>query len=171
MMHAITVRPVARVDAEELISANRASIDLHRPWVQPFTDEQGFQAYFDSLDGVQTIGLVAREAGAGSVVGVLTLSQIARGAFQSAYLGFYGAVGQVGRGRMSEAVRSVVNYAFVELCLHRLEANVQPGNGRSIALLNRVGFRKEGYSPRYLFIGGAWCDHERWAILSDEPTE
>ena len=69
---------------------------------------------------------------------------------------------------MTEALRAVLDYAFDELCLHRVESNVQPGNTRSIALLGRVGFRKEGYSLRYLEIDGIWRDHERWAILADE---
>jgi [ribosomal protein S5]-alanine N-acetyltransferase len=164
----VIILPIAPTDADELIRANRASTELHRPWVHPFTDRAGFQAYLDGLDGVRTVGLIARDMDAGTIVGVLTLSQIARGAFQSAYLGFYGAAGQVGHGRMTEAVRSAVAFAFHDLALHRLEANIQPGNTRSIALVRRVGFRKEGYSPRYLSIAGEWCDHERWAILADE---
>ena len=58
--------------------------------------------------------------------------------------------------------------AFTRLRLHRLEANIQPGNAASIALAARCGFEREGFSPRYLKIGGRWRDHERWAILSDE---
>jgi ribosomal-protein-alanine N-acetyltransferase len=72
-----------------------------------------------------------------------------------------------GTGLMTEALRAAVGYAFNELGLHRLEANIQPGNTASIALVRRLGFRQEGFSPRYLRINGEWRDHERWALLSD----
>ncbi len=97
------------------------------------------------------------------------LSQIVLGVFRSAYLGYHGVAPSTGRGLMTEAVRLTAAHAFTELGLHRLEANIQPGNARSIALARRVGFRQEGFSPRYLRIGGAWCDHERWALLADDP--
>jgi ribosomal-protein-alanine N-acetyltransferase len=69
---------------------------------------------------------------------------------------------------MAEALAQVLDFAFGELGLHRLEANIQPGNARSIALVERLGFRKEGFSPRYLKIDGDWRDHERWAILAED---
>jgi ribosomal-protein-alanine N-acetyltransferase len=62
----------------------------------------------------------------------------------------------------------VIARAFRTLRLHRLEANIQPGNLASIALVRRLGFRREGLSRRYLKIGGRWRDHERWAILAEE---
>jgi [ribosomal protein S5]-alanine N-acetyltransferase len=61
----------------------------------------------------------------------------------------------------------VLAESFGRLGLHRVEANIQPDNAASIALVRRCGFEREGFSPRYLRIGGAWKDHERWAIRSE----
>ncbi len=61
----------------------------------------------------------------------------------------------------------MIQLAFREYRLHRLEANIQPDNAPSIALVRGLGFELEGYSPRYLKIGGRWRDHERWAIRSE----
>lgn len=169
-MSSVRILPVLRSDQEALIAANRTSAELHHPWVHPFTDKAGFDGYFGGLDGDRKIGLIARHMPAEDVVGVFNLSEIVRGAFQSAYLGFYGVQGQTGRGLMTQALVAVLAYAFSELELHRVEANVQPANRRSLALIERVGFRKEGYSPKYLLIDGSWQDHERWAILADEFT-
>lgn len=69
---------------------------------------------------------------------------------------------------MTEGLALVLKQAFNELGFHRLEANIQPGNLASASLVSRLGFRKDGFLPRYLFIDGAWRDHDRWAILSDE---
>jgi ribosomal-protein-alanine N-acetyltransferase len=68
---------------------------------------------------------------------------------------------------MTEGLKQVTRYGFGSLGLHRLEANIQPENVASIALVRACGFRKEGYSPRYLKVRGRWRDHERWALLSD----
>jgi ribosomal-protein-alanine N-acetyltransferase len=69
---------------------------------------------------------------------------------------------------MREAIQLVLREAFVELRLHRLEANIQPGNQASLALAKGAGFKREGFSPRYLKISGRWRDHERWALLADD---
>jgi [ribosomal protein S5]-alanine N-acetyltransferase len=68
---------------------------------------------------------------------------------------------------MAEGLSLVLDDAFRRRRLHRLEANIQPGNTPSIRLVRRLGFRREGYSARYLRIAGRWRDHERWAILAD----
>ena len=101
-----------------------------------------------------------------AIAGVINVSQIFHGNFQSAYLGYYGGAPFIGRGYMSEGLRLVLRHAFGALGLHRLEANIQPGNRASIRLVRRVGYRREGYSRRYLKIGGRWRDHERWAITA-----
>ncbi len=72
------------------------------------------------------------------------------------------------QGYMTEALRLALRYAFDLLKLHRLEANIQPGNVASIALVKRAGFNREGYSRRYLKVCGRWRDHERWAIIAED---
>jgi [ribosomal protein S5]-alanine N-acetyltransferase len=72
-----------------------------------------------------------------------------------------------GQGYMTEAMRLVLAQAFGPLKLHRLEANIQPGNLASRALAARVGFELEGFSPKYLKVGGVWRDHERWAARAE----
>lgn len=69
---------------------------------------------------------------------------------------------------MSEALDLTLRHAFGALRLHRVEANVQPDNTASIALVRRAGLRLEGFSPRYLKVAGRWRDHERWAITVED---
>jgi ribosomal-protein-alanine N-acetyltransferase len=106
-----------------------------------------------------------------AILGFFNLSQIARGLLQSAYLGYAVGKPHAGHGYMRDGIGLVLRHAFTDLRLHRVEANIQPGNRASIALAQGAGFRREGFSPRYLKIGGRWRDHERWAILSDEWRE
>lgn len=98
------------------------------------------------------------------IVGVANLSQIFYKAFQNAYLGYYVNVEFSGQGLMTEGISLVINHAFYSLGLHRIEANIQPGNKASINLVNRLGFTKEGFSRKYLKMNGEWQDHERWAL-------
>lgn len=167
-MARVMVRPVVAGDGAELVAANLASIDLHEPWVFPCHDQSAFLAYLARCDGHRSIGYIARDRRAGRIVGIVNLNEIVRGIFQSAYLGYYGMAGMTGRGLMREAVGLVATRAFDTHGLHRLEANVQPDNEPSKALVQTLGFRKEGYSPRYLKIGGDWRDHERWAVLAED---
>lgn len=165
----VTIAPVAQSDATELIAANIASRDYHAPWAYPFTDRDGFDVWFGNVVTGPNVGLVARSEEGRGIVGVVNLNQIVWGAFRSAYLGYYGMAAFAGQGYMAAAVRLAVAHAFDTLGLHRLEANIQPANTASVALVQRLGFRREGFSPRYLRIGGVWCDHERWALLADDP--
>ena len=159
--------PVAS-DREEFVSLMRASRAFHRPWATAPTDDERFAAYLaDSRRPDFEAMLVCRSEDR-SIVGFFNLSQIVRRTLQSAYLGY--AVGKpfAGQGYMREAIELVLRHAFVNLRLHRIEANIQPGNHASIALARGAGFQREGFSPRYLKIGGRWRDHERWAILAED---
>jgi ribosomal-protein-alanine N-acetyltransferase len=104
------------------------------------------------------------------LAGVYNLSEIVRGAFQNAYLGYYAFAPLAGTGLMRAAMPLVFAHAFDELGLHRLQANVQPENARSRALLEATGWREEGYAPRYLFIDGAWRDHVLYAVTVEDRS-
>jgi ribosomal-protein-alanine N-acetyltransferase len=154
----------------EFLSLAHDSRDLHGEWVTAPSTPVAFRAYVSRVGtadpSAEHIGffLLSNRR----LVGVININHIIRAALESGFVGYYAFTGGEGRGLMAEGLGLVVDYAFGELGLHRLEANIQPGNERSKALVKSVGFRYEGYSPQYLRIGGGWKDHERWAILAGE---
>jgi len=155
-------------DADAFLDAVRRSRTLHRPWVAPPATPAEFRTYVQRGGRANREYFLAWERGGPELVGALNLSEIVRGPLQSCFLGYYVFVPHDRQGLMSEALALVLAQAFGRVRLHRVEANVQPENERSIELLRRAGFRHEGFSPRYLKIAGRWRDHERWAILSEE---
>jgi len=101
------------------------------------------------------------------IIGQAQLSQPSRGPFQNVILGYTLDQAAQGRGLMNEALRAVLDLAFGPvLRLHRVQAAVRPDNARSRAVLKALGFAQEGLSRRYLFIDGAWRDHEVWARIN-----
>jgi ribosomal-protein-alanine N-acetyltransferase len=169
-------REAARVELHELQRSDRddylrmvhESRQLHRPWTYPPERADQFEELVARARRDDFVCLLARVKETDEIAGVFTISQIVRGAFQSAYLGYYASGRTARQGYMREAMELVLDYCFNDLRLHRIEANIQPGNAPSIALARGAGFRLEGYSPRYLLIGGQWRDHERYAITADE---
>jgi len=159
-------RPALR-HAQPFLRAVRSSRALHRGWVSPPNDSAKFAQYVRSLGNGSREGFVV-VAGRDDLAGVVNVNEIVRGSFQSAYLGYYAFEPFAARGLLRAGLRLAIARCFAELKLHRLEANIQPRNARSIALVKSLGFRLEGFSPRYLKVGGRWCDHERWALLSDD---
>ncbi len=166
----VFLRHPASGDRAEFLERVRASRALHRPWVFAPEDDEAFAAYLRSNRDDASERLLVCRSEDGAIVGVYNLSQIFYGGFRSAYLGYYAFRPFAGRGYMREGLRLVLRHAFGPLGLHRIEANIQPGNTVSIALVRGAGFRKEGFSPRYLKIGGRWRDHERWAILAEDVS-
>jgi [ribosomal protein S5]-alanine N-acetyltransferase len=162
----VTVRPVTSRDQSEFLDLVAASVDLHHPWTSLPATPQAFQTYLTRYErpGEESLLICLRDTGA--IAGVATLNSIIRGRFQNASLAYAAFAPTAGQGYMSEGVALVLRHAFQDLLLHRLEANIQPGNQASLKLIRRLGFRREGYSPEMLFIDGAWRDHERWAITS-----
>ena len=154
----------------EFIAAVIQSEKLHHPWVFPPRTHEQYLTYLERIKSGRTIPNLLRTKADNRLVGVINISEPVMGAFQSAYLGFYAFAGCEHRGLMSEALALVLDRGFNQLGFHRLEANIQPPNAASAALVRRLGFRKEGFSPKYIFIDGEWRDHDRWAILHEEWT-
>ena len=164
----VYLRPLLRSDADAFVAAVRASRSLHRPWVSPPSTRDAFTRRIPRRDATRRISLLALRREDDAFVGVLNLSEIIRGPLQQAFLGYYAFAPLAGNGYMREAMRLLLHHAFGPLKLHRVEANIQPTNIASLALARGAGFLREGFSPRYLKIGGRWRDHERWAINAEQ---
>jgi ribosomal-protein-alanine N-acetyltransferase len=164
----VRIEQLRGTDEADFLELTHASREHHRPWTYPPLDAAGFAELLVRGNREDGAALLVRRTDDDALVGVFVLNQIVRRAMQSAYLGYYGHAAHARRGYMREGLGLVLDHAFGPLGLHRLEANIQPGNAASIALVRALGFRREGFSPRYLKIGGRWRDHERWAILAED---
>lgn len=164
----VFLRPPAARDRDEFLAVNRESVHFHRGLATPPTTEKQFQALLEQCRREDFRGFLLCRLEDGAIMGSLAFSQIFHGNFQSAYLGYQIAEPFAGQGYMTEALQLALRFAFRDLGLHRVEANIQPGNDASIALVRRVGFTREGYSRRYLKVAGRWRDHERWALLRED---
>lgn len=168
----IYLRRPAASDADLFLSAVHASKRLHGAWVSAPSTRAAFRDYLTRFGkpvrGAQHLGFVAATIEDDALVGVLNLSEIVRGAFESAYLGYYAFAPLAGRGYMTEALTLLLDAAYRDVGLHRVEVNIQPSNLRSLALVERIGFAREGYSRRYVKIGGRWRDHVRFAMIAED---
>ena len=161
------LRPLTAADRDPLITMAIASRRFHSPWATAPATAAAFAAYLQRTSSERFVALVLYERTNEQLAGVFNLSEIVRGGFQNAYLCYYGNASFARQGLMTEGLRLTLKYAFKVLKLHRVEANIQPGNVASIKLVRRCGFTREGFSPNYLKIGGRWRDHERWAVRAD----
>ena len=105
------------------------------------------------------------------IVGQLTVSSIVWGSAMMATLGYWVDQARAGHGIAPTAVAMVTDHCFKTLSLHRMEINIRPENGPSLRVVEKLGFRDEGYRPRYLHINGEWADHRSFALTSEEVPE
>ena len=162
-----TLEKPSRRRREEFLNAARKSKKLHGRWTSAPQTASEFDAYLKRIRRKTHLGywVISEER---ELAGVITISEIVRGNFWSGYIGYYAFAPHHGHGYMTRGLNAVLFDAFRNQGLHRLEANIQPGNKSSRSLVERLGFRLEGFSPRYLKIAGRWQDHERWAITVEE---
>ncbi len=156
----VFIRKASAVDARELQSAFDRSAEYLSPWSFP---PSNLEEYL-----LQPHLYLACLTTSKEIIGLFNISQVVRGLFQSAYLGYLAFYPFQGKGYMSQGLELMIQEAFINIKLHRIEANIQPDNFASIRLVSKAGFQKEGFSPSYLRIGGQdWKDHERWAIVNN----
>ena len=163
----VYIRRVVRKDEQEFTTLMRHSQQLHEPWISPPTNSVMFKYYLQRIDREDHDGFAICRHTDERIVGAININHIVRGSFQSASLGYYVGAEFQGAGYMQEGLQQLITYAFNTMGLHRLEANIQPDNSRSQKLVERCGFSREGYSKAFLFINGAWRDHERWCCVDN----
>src|SRR3990167_4828255 len=166
-MNEIVIREPKIEDREEFISAMKRSQSLHHPWVKAPVTEKDFDDYFQRYQQPNQKSFLVCDS-VGNIAGVFNINEIVRGLFQNAFLGFYVVADYASKGYMSAGLKLVLEKAFNELELHRIEANIQPENTRSIQLVKKNGFRCEGFSPRYLKIDNKWRGPEQWAMTVED---
>lgn len=171
----IFVKILESTDAEALLRLELKNRDFFQKYT-PFRDDH-FYTLEGQLDRIQTnnekkerdqlysFGIYLIETG--ELIGIVTLSEVLRGPYQSCFIGYYLDRDHNGKGYMTEAVRLVVSFAFHELKLHRIEAGVMPHNIGSIKVLEKAGFHKEGIAKQNVKIKGKWEDHQVLAIVND----
>lgn len=175
----IFLRPLHTEDAAELLELrlrNHEFFQLFEP-IRPAShltlagqQEQIAQAKHDFANqSAFAFGVFLQESD--QMIGRVALSNVARGAWQNATLGYFLDKAFNGKGYTTEAVKLALQFAFTEAQLHRVQAGVMPHNLGSIRVLEKNGFRFEGRSLRYLQINGAWEDHNMYAITVEERTK
>ncbi len=155
-------------DFAEFTRASKSSRKFHRGLASPPVDQKSFDELLARIERPENEFFLICRIEDEAIAGAVNLSQIFRRSFQNAYLGYYLFERFTNQDLMTEAVELILSCAFKTLKLHRVEANVQPENHASIKVLRKNGFTKEGFSRKYLKVGGHWRDHERWAIIAED---
>jgi [ribosomal protein S5]-alanine N-acetyltransferase len=179
----VTLRPYRRTDALAWSRARCANEDWLKPWEPTppsgswadLNSPASFRLVHRELRRVARAGtampfavVLAADTGPARLVGQLTLGNIVRRAFCSAYAGYWVDSATAGRGVIPTALALAVDHAFAKGGLHRIEVNIRPENVASRRVVEKLGFREEAYHPRYLHIDGAWRDHIGYALTTED---
>jgi [ribosomal protein S5]-alanine N-acetyltransferase len=170
------LRPATPADFAPWARLRATSRAYLEPWEPTWPDDDLTRAAFRRRLRRQDEDIARDEAYAflifdqtsDDLLGGITLGGVRRGVSQAGTLGYWMGAPHAGRGRMTRAVATIVDFAFSRLRLHRIEAACIPENAPSVALLERNGFRREGYARAFLKIDGAWRDHVLFALVDGD---
>jgi len=173
----VYLRAPQMADYSEWVALREASRDFLTPWEPTWPADDLTRTSFrrrmkrfseDQRSDLAYPFFIFRKSD-GLLVGGLTLANVRRGCAQACSLGYWMGAAYAGKGHMTAAVTAVLPFAFGTLRLHRVEAACIPANIVSIRLLEKTGFRREGFARQYLCIDGIWQDHLLYARLKDDP--
>ena len=164
----VKISALNSLDEQIFLNMTKESLELYAPWVFPPRDPAAFQELLkrNTQDNFETV--VVRPIENQEIIGIFNLSQIFYHDFKNTILGVYANVDYQGQGLMREGLLQAVAYVFFKLKLHRIEANIMCENQRSIKFFKNFGFRHEGMSKNYLYINGAWRDHDKFALTIED---
>jgi ribosomal-protein-alanine N-acetyltransferase len=173
----VMLRVPQSADYAEWAALRAASRDFLVPWEPTWPDDDLTRGAFrrrlkryaeDQRSDLAYAFLIFRSDD-NALVGGLTLANIRRGVAQAGSIGYWTGAQFARKGYMTAAVRALIPFCFQSLRLHRLEAACIPANTASIGLLEKTGFKREGYARGYLCINGIWQDHLLYGRLVDDP--
>ena len=164
----IILRPPAAADYAEFAAMMKRNKAFFSGLVPAFNGRKPFAEWISRNQHDDYFGFVICRREDGAIVGKINLFNLIRRGLQSANVGYLISREHTRNGYATEALGLVVRIAFRKVKLHRVEADIQPQNKASLALVRRAGFTREGFSPRYVKICGRWRDHERWALLVED---
>ena len=179
----LVLRPIRYRDKKEWTEVRSRNSEWLAPWEASNPDPRGglpdYRQMVRSLNAqaaqATALPFVITERTAGlrnpPIIGQLTVSSIVWGSAMMATLGYWVDQARAGRGIAPTAVALVTDHCFQTLGLHRMEINIRPENGPSLRVVEKLGFRDEGYRPRYLHINGEWADHRSFALTKEEVQE
>ena len=150
----IILRHITASDKNELVSLMAKSQEFHSPWIQSPISGPMFEAYLKRIKRSDHEGFAVCRASDSTLVGVINVNNIVRGSLLTASLGYYVGHSFQGEGYMSAGLKSLVQYAFTTMGLHRLEANIQPGNVKSINMVKRCGFHSKASQKNFYLLMG-----------------
>ncbi|HEY5820115.1 MAG TPA: GNAT family protein [Mesorhizobium sp.] len=174
----VTLRPPNAGDYQQWAELRRESRAFLEPWEPRWTEDeldrtawrQRLGRYREDLAQGSAIAFFIFHNTLGDLLGGITLGNIRHGVAQTGHIGYWMGERHAGKGYMVESVRLVTDYAFSTLHLHRVEAACIPGNERSIRVLEKAGFQREGLLRSYLRINGIWQDHHLFALVAGDPN-
>ncbi len=173
----VTLRTPRAGDFEEWAALRRESRSFLEPWEPRWARDEldrgawreRFRRYRREVEDGTGLPFFIVENATGALCGGISVGNIRHGVAQSAQIGYWMGQRYAGRGFMVEALRLTVRYCFTGLRLHRLEAACIPRNERSIHVLEKAGFTREGLLRSYLRINGTWQDHYLYALVEGDP--